>query len=119
MPRRRARLTISSLQRRRSTVARPPRFIGKESNKLEQVEEGGVPAESDVYTVYDDPQRDEWITKWLPMLRSTPIPELLGQGVSRARIYAARVGRKAYSSTKARFISILRSYTARRCQISP
>ena len=26
-------------------------YIGKESNKLQEVEEGGVPSESDVYTV--------------------------------------------------------------------
>ncbi len=53
-------------------------FIGKESNKLEQVEEGGVSSESNVYTKFYDAQRDEWETKWLPMLRSKPGPTTVG-----------------------------------------
>jgi hypothetical protein len=61
-------------------------YIGKESNKIEQVEEGGVPAESDVYTIYPDSGRDKWEAKWLPLLRSTPVPKLLQRGVSRASI---------------------------------
>jgi hypothetical protein len=84
-------------------------YIGKESNKLEQVEEGGVPAESDVYTVYADPGRDEWENKWLPVLRSMPVPKLLACGVSRATIYAARAGRPMYDGTKAKLIRALRS----------
>jgi len=83
-------------------------YIGKESNKLEAVEEGGVPSESDVYTVFSDPRRDEWENKWLPMLRSTPTPELLEQGVSRATIYAARAGRALYATTKSKLIAALR-----------
>jgi hypothetical protein len=85
-----------------------PRFIGKESNKLEEVEEGGVPSESDVYTEYPDARRDEWETKWLPMLRSTAVPELERRGVSRARIYAARAGRPLYESTKVKLIEALK-----------
>ena len=93
--------------RRHVAIDWPPCFIGKESNKLEEVEEGGVPAESDVYTIYDDPRRDEWETKWLPLLLSTPVPKLLEQGVSRATIYAARSGRDLYDSTKAKLIQAL------------
>jgi hypothetical protein len=83
-------------------------YIGKESNKLEQVEEGGVPAESDVYTIYGDQGRDEWKAKWLPLLRSTPVSELEGHGVSRATIYAACSGRPLYESTKAKLIAALK-----------
>jgi hypothetical protein len=83
-------------------------YIGKESNKLEAVEEGGVPAESDVYTIYHDALRDQWDIKWLPMLRSTPVPKLLGEGISRATIYAARAGRAPYGSTKAKLIAALK-----------
>jgi len=83
-------------------------FIGKESNKLEEVEEGGVPSDSDVYTIFSDARRDEWETKWLPLLRSTPVPQLLKQGVSRATIYASRGNRKLYRSTKAKLIAALR-----------
>jgi hypothetical protein len=39
-------------------------FIGKESNKLEEVEEQGVTDAGDVYTEYPNPRRDEWETKW-------------------------------------------------------
>jgi hypothetical protein len=83
-------------------------YIGKESNKIEQVEEGGVPAESDVYTIYDDPTRDEWETKWLPTLQATPIPKLLRAGIPRATIYAVRAGRTPYGSTKAKLIAALK-----------
>jgi hypothetical protein len=44
--------TVGLLQRRHVTIAWPPRFIGKESNKLEEVEEGGVADAGDVYTEY-------------------------------------------------------------------
>lgn len=83
-------------------------YIGKESNKLEEVEEGGVPSEIDIYTKFNDPQRDEWNNKWLPMLRSTPVPHLLARGVSRPTIYAARAGRPLYSNTKRKLIAALK-----------
>ena len=57
-------------------------FIGKESNKLEEVEEQGVTDAGDVYTEYPNPRRDEWETKWLPLLGSIPVSKLLGHGVS-------------------------------------
>jgi hypothetical protein len=88
-------------------------YIGKESNKLEQVEEGGVPSESDVYTIFSDARRDEWANKWLPMLRSTPVPKLLGGGVSRPTIYAARAGRPLYWSTQTKLIAALRRLQGR------
>lgn len=96
------------LLRRRHIAIDGFEYIGKESNKLEQVEEGGVPAESDVYTIYADPGRDEWKMKWLPMLRSTRVPKLLEHGVSRATIYAIRRGRRQYGSTKAKLIAALK-----------
>ena len=83
-------------------------YIGKESNKIEQVEEGGVPSESDVYTKLYDAQRDQWKMKWLPMLRSTPVPQLLERGVARATIYAARAGREPYGGTRAKLIAALK-----------
>jgi hypothetical protein len=89
-------------------------YIGKESNKLEAVEEGGVPSESDVYTVFVDPGRDEWERRWLSMLRDTPVPELLEQGVSRATIYAARAGRPMYATTKQKLITAMKYARAAR-----
>ena len=52
-------------------------FIGKESNKLEAVEEGGVPSESDVYTVFNNPRREEWQTTILPIIRSAPVSAIM------------------------------------------
>jgi hypothetical protein len=83
-------------------------FIGKESNKLEEVEEQGVTDAGDVYTEYPNPRRDEWETKWLPLLGSIPVSKLLGHGVSKATIYAARAGRSLYPNTKVKIIAALR-----------
>jgi hypothetical protein len=86
--------------------------IGKESNRLEEVEEQSLLDPSDVYTIFDDPRRDEWKAKWLPLLRSTPIAHLLEQGVSRATIYAARSGRALYETTKRKLIRRLQAARA-------
>ena len=85
--------------------------IGKESNRLEEVEEQSLLVPSDVYTEYPDPRRDEWDSKWLPMLRSKAVPELENRGVSRATIYAARAGRPLYESTKAKLMGTLKRLT--------
>ena len=70
-------------------------YIGKESNKLQEVEEGGVPSESDVYTVFVDARRDEWAVKWLPILKAMPMAELMeGSGLSRRALYTIRAGRR-------------------------
>lgn len=53
------------------------RFIGNESNKLEEVEEGSVPDVGDVFTEYPDPRRDEWATKILPILRRAPVSTIM------------------------------------------
>jgi hypothetical protein len=79
------------LQRRHVTIEWPSRFIGKESNKLEEVEEGSVPDAGDVYTDYPDPQRDEWTTKVLPALRTIPVlAACAGTGISRAQMQRYR-----------------------------
>ena len=41
-------------------------YIGKESNKLEEIEEQGGFDPGDVYTEYPNPERDDWVTKILP-----------------------------------------------------
>ena len=61
--------TAGLLQRRHVRIEWPPRFIGKESNKLEEVEEGSVQDAGDAYTEYPDPRRDQWVIKVLPFLR--------------------------------------------------
>jgi hypothetical protein len=37
--------------------------IGKESNSLENVDEGMVHSEQSVYTEYADPKRSEWVNQ--------------------------------------------------------
>ncbi len=61
--------TVGLLQRRHVTI-KSMTPIGKESNKLEEVEEGAIPGAGDVYTEYPDPRRDEWTTTILPELRA-------------------------------------------------
>ena len=87
--------TVGLLQRRHVTIEWPPRFIGKESNKLEEVEEGSVPDAGDVYTEYPDPRRDEWATKLLPKLKVTSIRELMEKsGLSERALQMIRAGRR-------------------------
>jgi len=52
------------------------KYIGKESNSLEEVEAGLIHSAENAYTEYVDPRRDEWATKILPALRRIP-PALL------------------------------------------
>jgi hypothetical protein len=48
------------------------KYVGKESNSLEEVEAGLIHSAENVYTIYTDPRRDEWQTKILPALRKIP-----------------------------------------------
>jgi len=60
--------TVGLLARRHVQIDRV-RFIGKESNALEDVEAGMIHSAEAVYTEYCDPKRDEWVTKILPALK--------------------------------------------------
>ena len=101
---------------RRHVLIGEPRFIGKESNKLEEVEEAGVPDVSDVYTEYPDRRRDEWERKWLPPLHGVSPSALIDRGLARATIYAARSGRKLYARTKAKLIAALTRHFAEQAE---
>jgi hypothetical protein len=79
------------LLRRRHVEIEGSDYIGKESNKLEEVEEGGVPSESDVYTKFNDPQRDQWATEILPFLRKTGAQRIVQYtGISRRTVQRIR-----------------------------
>lgn len=70
--------------------------IGKESNSLENVDEGLIHSEKNAYTEYVDPTRDEWATKTLPALRKIRLAELVQRcaGIlSRRGIIDLRAGR--------------------------
>ena len=74
-------------------------YIGKESNRLEEVEEQSLLDPSDAYTHYVDLQRDEWATKILPKLKAMPLSELMERtGLPRSTLQAIRAGRKPHPS---------------------
>jgi hypothetical protein len=70
------------------------RYIGKESNFLEDVESGMLHSEEDAYTEYPDLRRDEWETKVRPALQKIPLSLLQKKsGLSRMMLFNARTGR--------------------------
>lgn len=102
--------TVGLLQRRHVEIARV-RYIGKESNSLEDVEAGLVHSSDSVYTEYCDRNRDEWQMKWLPALRSAPLKDLVElTGFSPRMVLYARTGkRRPHEKNREVFISALRN----------
>jgi hypothetical protein len=71
------------------------KYIGKESNSLEDVESGLVHSAQNVYTEYPDARRDEWQTKIVPALQNITIKKLQGEtGLSRRMLIDARLGHR-------------------------
>ena len=68
--------TVGLLRRRHVRVERII-YIGKESNRLEEIEAGVIHSPESVYTEYPDPSRDEWQTKILPLLKKIPVAALM------------------------------------------
>ena len=87
--------TVGLLQRRHVRIDHITP-IGKESNSLEEVEAGLVHDEQNVYTVYDDPRRNLWQAKVLPVVKQVPLATLvevcLGK-LSRRALIDIRAGR--------------------------
>ncbi len=85
--------TVGLLQRRHIKI-KQIKYIGKESNSLEEVVSGRVHSEQSVYTDYPDPKRDEWQTEMLPALKRMPLTQLVKlSGMSRRAILDLRAGR--------------------------
>jgi hypothetical protein len=85
--------TIGLLQRRHVQILFI-RYIGKESNKLDDVEAGMIHNAQSVYTEYGDRRRDEWETKLLPILKTVPLAVLAKRcGISRRALIDLRAGR--------------------------
>ena len=86
--------------------------IGKESNSLENVDEGLVHSEQNVYAEYADPKRSEWITKIQPALKKAPLHALVkacGKRLSRREIIELRAGRKKpHRKTQELLVAVLR-----------
>ena len=68
--------TLGLLRRRHIRVGQII-YIGKESNKLEEMEAGTIHSAQSVYTEYPDPRRDEWQMKVLPLLNKFPVRALM------------------------------------------
>ncbi|MGB6484864.1 MAG: hypothetical protein WBE86_15365 [Candidatus Acidiferrales bacterium] len=84
---------IGLLQRRHVRIGKI-KYIGKESNLIEKVESGLVHSETDVYTEYVDPRRDEWTTKILPQLKKVSLNKLVElSGMSPSQLKELRAGR--------------------------
>lgn len=68
--------------------------IGKESNKLEEVDAGLIHSAESVYLTYPDPTRDSWTRATLPQLKATPLSTLIREtGLSRRMLIKTRKGR--------------------------
>jgi hypothetical protein len=97
--------TVGLLQRRHVAIDLPPRLIGKESNKLEEVEEGSVPDAGDVYTEYPDRRResgdwDEVVAKLQAMTKSRLIEFEKETGISLTTLKAWRRGRIPHAKNR-------------------
>ena len=85
--------TIGLLQRRQVRIEQI-KYIGKESNNLEDVESGAIHSPQSVYTEYLDPRRDEWQMQILPALKKSPLASLVKMsGLSRRALIDLRAGR--------------------------
>lgn len=99
------RQTAGLLQRRKTRIGLI-KYIGKESNSLEDVESGMVHSADSVYTEYPDQRRDEWHTNILPALRAAPLAVLIAEtGMSKRALMDHRAGR---SRPYARNLEVLR-----------
>jgi hypothetical protein len=66
--------------------------IGKESNRLEEVDAGLIHSTENVYTTYPDNRRDAWERFW-PQLQAFPLSLLKAKtGLSRRMLIKARKG---------------------------
>ncbi len=88
------RQTVGLLQRRRvRTVPELLAYVGKESNRLEEVEAGLEHDPDEVYTEYTDATRDPWRSLVLPVLKHIPAKRLVEEtGLAMSTIKAARNG---------------------------
>ena len=106
--------TIGMLQRRHIRIDEI-KYIGKESNSLEEVESGLIHSAQSVYTEYPDPRRDEWQTKIIPALKKAPLSILAKEsGMSRSALKELRAGRsRPHRKNQKMLVAILRKMQLR------
>ena len=85
--------TIGLLGRRHVRI-RALKYVGKESNHLEDVESGSVHAAESVYTEYPDPRHDEWPTVCEALWNVSLDDFEQMTGKSRRMLIDARTGRR-------------------------
>lgn len=84
--------TKGLLQRRAAHMAQL-RYVGKESNKLEEMDAGLVHDWDEVRNIYNDPEDAVWETEILPRLKEIPAKELAkAAGISVRAVKAIRNG---------------------------
>ncbi len=88
------RQTVGLLRRR--VVRSLPELtthVGKESNRLEEVELGIEHSPDEIWTEYVDPSRDPWRTLVLPVVKQIPAKQLAdATGLAVSTVKAARKG---------------------------
>jgi hypothetical protein len=85
--------TVGLLQRRHIQISQI-KYIGKESNSLEEVDSGIIHSAQQVYTEYPDPRRDDWQTTIVPALKTIKLSILEKEsGLSRRMLIKARSGK--------------------------
>jgi len=101
--------TVGLLHRRHVRIGQI-KYIGKESNSLEDVESGTIHSEQNIYTEYPDPRRDEWQTKIVPALKKVSLSILEKEsGLSRRMLIDARTGcRRPHRKNQELLASIVR-----------
>jgi hypothetical protein len=97
--------TTSGLLQRRHVLIRALKYIGKESNHLEDVENGVLHAAESVYTEYPDPRHDEWntICERLKQVSLDEFERLTGK--SRRMLIDARKGRRRTQARNRRLLA--------------
>jgi hypothetical protein len=103
--------TVGLLQRRHVSIDWI-KYIGKESNHLEDVDAGLVHSEQGVYTEYTDERRNEWHVKILPALKEIPFSDVLKKsGMSRSALFEVLGSRsRPHRKNRERLAEIARQF---------
>jgi hypothetical protein len=107
-----AKQTVGLLQRRHVRIDQI-KYVGKESNSLEEVDAGLIHSAENVFTIYADPRRDEWQTKILPALKNAALSSLVEEcrgRLSRRALIDVRAGRsRPHRKNRELLLAVLRT----------
>ncbi|HVR48058.1 MAG TPA: hypothetical protein VMT95_15615 [Candidatus Binatia bacterium] len=109
------RQTVGILDRRHVRVGEL-HFIGKESNRLEEVEEGTIHDLERIYTEHPDAERERevWLRNIVPRLKAMRLAGLqLLTGLSPATLKAARYGRMPHPKNRELLIKAIETESER------